>query len=388
MINYSRGLRIVMVVIIAMVVVGIAFDNTTDKILFLSVFFCSILNDFVRRKVVKKQSLYIVSFVMSIVIAGTMKYFFFSLMDGYLYILLIEVLFHNKTKLPIYLLPLHFLAFFASDFLMIPLDNDSQNLLSLFGNDLLYYLLGLCIMLSVREILIQKDKMQLLNTELNNKNVQLEKYQSKLKELALIAERNRVAQELHDSLGHTLMAIRMNVKVLEKLNHNNTEKENRIIQSLDEIIQDGISQLRETVFQLKNDNETKPLKSSLQVMIDHLSVNGEAKIYLDFNDRVDECLPEIKDAIYKAVKEGITNAISHGKASIIRINISEDNERIHLTIADNGSGCSEIKKSFGLQGIDQRFSALDGHTSYKSEMNSGFIFQADIPIYKRETSKQ
>ncbi len=381
--NYNLGLRAAMVVMITIVFVGIAFDNTDIKIIFFVIFFCSILNDFYRRKYVKKQSLYIISFLMSTIIAGTMKWFFLSLMDGYLYILLIEALFRNKKELPIYLLPPHFVAFFTSDFFIILLDGNNQSLFSMFGNDLLYYLLGLLIMLSIREILIQKNKMQILNNELNNKNVQMEEYQNKLSELALSAERNRVAQELHDSLGHTLMAVRMNIKVLERLNHNDTEKEKKIINSLDEIVQDGINQLRETVFQLKNDNETKSLKSSLQEMIDYLSLNGESQIYLDFNDIVDECLPEIRDAIYKAVKECITNSIRHGKANRIKICISEDNKLIHLNITDNGVGCSKIEKSFGLQGIEQRFSALHGQTSYKSEGDKGFIFQANVPIFKR-----
>jgi Signal transduction histidine kinase len=378
-----------MVVIFAMTFVRIAFDDTTIRMPFLLAFLVSLINDFIRRKFVKKKFLYIISFLLSIVVAGTMKYFFFSLMDGYLYILLIEVLFRDKTKLSIYLLPLHFLSFFASDFLMIPFHSNFQSFTASLGNDLLYYLLGLCIMLSVREVLIQKDQMQLLNTDLNNKNQLLEKYQDKLKELALIAERNRVAQELHDSLGHTLMAIRMNVKVLEKLNQNNTDKEQQILQSLDDIVQDGIIQLRETVFELKNDSETnKTLKSSLQEMIEHISINGEAMIYLDFNDLAENSLPEIKDAIYKAVKECITNAIRHGKAREIKINLSEDNEYIYLTIADNGSGCSKVKESFGLKGIAERFSALDGHTSYQSELNHGFVFQAYVPLVKRESGNQ
>lgn len=386
--DYNWYLRIARIVITASVFAVIAFGSSASKLLFLLAFLCSIVNDYARKRFIKLHSLYVVSLLLSMLIAGTMKYFVSSIMDGYLYILLIEILFRNTEKRSCYLLPPHLLAFLASDLLRISFPHYNASLLSSFGYDLLYYLLGLFIILSVRQIFIQKDQMQKLNADLNSKNEQLEQYQSKLQELALSAERNRVAQELHDSLGHTLMAIRMNIKVLEILNHSDPDKEKKIIQSLDAIVQDGIQQLRETVFHLKNDSEIKYLELSLQEMIGQISANGEIKIQLEFDDKVDECLPEVKDVVYKTVKECLTNSIRHGKAKVIIIRIAEARDRIYLKIEDDGIGCKAIQKSFGLRGIDDRLSTLGGHTSYESSVNQGFFFQADFPVYKRESIKQ
>ncbi len=382
--NYGKYLRIVMLVILAMVFVGIAFDNTAGKTFFLLLFLLGVMNDFVRKRFVKKQPLYLLSFLLSAVIAGILKYFFSELMDGYLYLLMIEGLFREKTKTPVYLLAPHFLAFFAGYFFRF----HNMELLNALGSGLLSYLLGLCIVLSVREAVIQRDQVNALNVELSDKNQQLLQYQSQLKEMALNAERNRVAQELHDSLGHTLMAIRMNVKVLEKVGHSDQDKEDRIISNLDQIVQDGINQLRETVFQLKREAEKKPLKTSLLEMIDQLSASGGTEINLECDDCVDECLPEIKDAVYKAVKEGITNAVRHGKASKISILISVEDGHIRMRISDNGRGCDVIKKSYGLHGIEERFTAWNGHISYESKRGQGFVITADVPIYKYESAEK
>lgn len=381
--NYGSYLRIVMLVIVLMVFAGIAFGNAAGKTFFLLLFLFGVFNDFIRKHFLKKHPLYLLSFLLSAAIAGVLKYFFSELMDGYLYLLMIEILFREKTKTPVYLLAPHILAFFGGYFFRFR----NMELLNSLGGGLLSYLLGLCIVLSVREAIIQRDQVNALNTQLSSKNQQLLQYQSQLKELALNAERNRVAQELHDSLGHTLMAIRMNIKVLEKIGHSDPDKEDRIIRSLDEIVQNGISQLRETVFQLKNEAEKKPLKSSLREMIDQLSANGGAEIDLEYDDRVDECLPEIKDALYKAGKEGITNAVRHGKASKISVSISAKDNAVQMRISDNGCGCDEIKKSYGLQGIEERFAAWDGHISYKSKRGQGFVITAEVPIYKHESEK-
>ena len=122
-------------------------------------------------------------------------------------------------------------------------------------------------------------------------------------------------------------------------------------------------------------------------MIGRLSENGGTRIELECDDRVDECLPEFKDAVYKAVKEGITNSVRHGKASKIRVSVSVREEQIHMKISDNGCGCDEIKKSYGLQGIEERFAAWDGHISYQSKKGQGFVITADVPIFEHKSEK-
>lgn len=88
---------------------------------------------------------------------------------------------------------------------------------------------------------------------------------------------------------------------------------------------------------------------------------------------------EIKDCIYKTVQESITNGIKHGKATLFSLAIHKSPRQISLLIANNGTGCREVIKSNGIQGIEQRIHALGGTVQFDSNQDSGFKVQANIP---------
>ena len=85
-----------------------------------------------------------------------------------------------------------------------------------------------------------------------------------------------------------------------------------------------------------------------------------------------------EDIIYRIVQESITNAIRHGKADRIRIQIGRQYNMLTIRIQDNGKGCSEIHKGFGLHHMEERLKLLQGSLEYNGE--HGFTVKAEIPI--------
>lgn len=379
--KYNRYIEIVKIILVATIFKEIIFQDVNFKNLLILVFAISLLNDFIRRRIIKQNNLmYIASILFSTVIAGILKYYVGSVAEGYFYICLIETLFKDKTKNSVGLVAVNYILFIVSELLKIWLKNSGE--FSIAASDIFYYLMGTFIVISVKELLRQKDQLQELNLELCEKNKLLEQQKSQLKELSIAEERNRLAQELHDSLGHALVAINMHLKVLEKLKSADNKKVDEILKTLDSITQSSIVQLRKTVYKLKSDNSTKQLKKALEEIIDMLGIDANIKICMEFDDEVERNSPEIKAAIYKSIRECLTNTIKYAKASKVKVIVYEGDNHIHIEVSDDGLGCSKIKKSYGIIGIEERISGLGGHTDFESKEKCGFAFRAVIPIIK------
>ena len=83
------------------------------------------------------------------------------------------------------------------------------------------------------------------------------------------------------------------------------------------------------------------------------------------------------------IQESITNAVRHGKAKKIWINLNRIDEELHLVIKDNGIGCENIKSGFGMKHIKERIDMLRGTVSFEGQ--DGFTVTACIPIRWGET---
>ncbi|MGL4990811.1 MAG: sensor histidine kinase [Sarcina sp.] len=226
-------------------------------------------------------------------------------------------------------------------------------------------------------VLRKKNKVTVyeMNKELKAQNEKLQDYAQKLEEMTILNERTRVAQELHDSLGHYLMAISMHLDILDKINKD--DKVSTVIQKTKILTKDGISELRKTVFELKELKDSNILSTSIESLTKNLSTLNEIEFNVDIDEKIEKFSPFIKDIIYKTVQEAITNGIKHGHANKFMINISIS-DKIRFSIENNGSTPKDILKSNGLKGIEERLSLARGDVKFISE--NGFKIICSIPI--------
>lgn len=375
--KYGKSFLYIKNIAICYVFFQIAFYSSNSRILLIAIFTISILNDFFRKRKLKSSNFFVVSMIFSILIGAILKYSFGNIANIYMYISLVEILFWKKTIIPFLLISVHGTCFLFIDLILYFLNTKNGGAFLLY--DVFDYILGFCILMLIREQIRQREKFEELNGELLLKNQLLEKQRHQLEELAVMKDRNRMAQDLHDSLGHTLMAINMHLKVLEKQDKNTDEKVQQIMKSLNEIVQSGIVQLRDTVYRLKNKTATRSLKEELDKIVEKIRVDDSIIVQVDFDENVEE-EPEVEDVIFKSVRECLTNTVRHAQASLIQIKIYKEEGRINIEVSDNGKGSEEVNKSYGLQGIENRIKKLGGSVSFISELGKGFIFRADIPI--------
>lgn len=217
------------------------------------------------------------------------------------------------------------------------------------------------------------------NEQLKQMNVRLRDYAEKAEKITEIRERNRLAREIHDTIGHALTGITAGVDACITMVDVSPEVTKQQLMLISDVARQGIKDVRRSVNKLRPDVlESLPLEEALSKMIRETSTATHTEIV--FNNHVGQMKfsPDEEDAVYRVIQEGITNAIRHGKAMQIFVTITRKEKWLTLTVHDTGIGCKTIKKGFGLQHIQERVDLLGGEVSYDG--SDGFTIVAKIPI--------
>ena len=242
-----------------------------------------------------------------------------------------------------------------------------------------------CIIIIVsKEEIIEKNlelnkRLEIANTDLQRTNEELEKSLMDNARLAEIRERNRIAREIHDTLGHTLTGLAAGIDACIALAGDDKPALRNQLDLLSKVSRNGIKDIRMSVSSLRPDApERLNLKNAIEELVENTKRVAGVNINLDcdiINLKFDE---DEEMAIYRIVQESLTNAIRHGKAKNIDVSIKKNYGSINLLICDDGIGCEDIKAGFGLRHIRERVNMLKGQVNFGSE--EGFKVEAMIPI--------
>ena len=228
-------------------------------------------------------------------------------------------------------------------------------------------------------ILSLNEKLNMTNDELKQANVQLEKYAKESEKAAETRERNRLAREIHDTLGHSLTGIATGIEACTTLMDVAPEATKEQLRVIAEIARQGITDVRRSVKALRPDAlEKMDLEKALEQMINETRCATSVEILYQCTAGLNCFNADEEDIIYRIVQESITNAIRHGKARQIQIDIERDFNILKIRIADNGIGCKNIEKGFGLHHMEERLGLLKGSLTYHGE--NGFVVEAQVPI--------
>ncbi|KHD38395.1 histidine kinase [Clostridium acetobutylicum] len=309
------------------------------------------------------------------IIISTIVYAFiwlFGHCDNIYYFIILDDIFEIKADFKKKLL----VAIHASAFMMVTLKNlifknyDSHEIISSIAYSIIIYVAILFVFIFIHKFKDERDKLKILNSNLIE-------YSFNEREFLLSEERNRISQELHDSIGHSLMALSMNIKYLKAIkNRSNINEE---LDNMDKVIKESVQTLRSTVYNLKKLDECCDLKKEVYDIIKKFNRLDIVKINFDCASDIEKSPTTIKNTLIKTIKEGITNSLKHGNPTEINVTLTLVNSYIKLIIQDNGVGCQNIKPSAGLNGIKKRIKALNGKVTFESKARKGFTIETEIP---------
>lgn len=222
-------------------------------------------------------------------------------------------------------------------------------------------------------------KLNLANEKLEVMNVQLKDYAVKIESMAETRERNRLAREIHDTLGHALTGISVGIDACLTTIDISTEVTKKQLNVIADVARQAIKDVRRSVKKLRPDAlENSGLEDALNNMISQISKVTKTEVFFNANIKSLKFGHDEEDTIYRIVQEGITNAIRHGQATEIYINMIRRDKQLNITIRDNGGGCANITKGFGLRHIEERVKLLNGTLEYDGD--DGFFITVNIPI--------
>lgn len=346
--------------------------NRVGLIIYAGLLVLVIINDYLRYKHLYKSSrtVFYVSIIVSIGLGSVLTFFVGGNITIYLFMILVDIAFLKDVKALKYLYTINALAIiFVPLFRFAWLDGISilQVILESPRDFLMMVILVLFSSASVfsyRALLIEKNRVEKLNKE--------------IEKLTISKERNRVAQEIHDNIGHNLIALNMNLDVLSNMVDSENEIK-EIVVKCQSLTKDSMENLRRAVYALKDESIFENFSRSLEELRQNIADNSNIQIEYDIDPKIEDFSPEYKNILYTTIKESITNSIKHGKANKVNIDI-EVGDRIQMRIKDNGIGCEEIVKGNGLVGIEERISRVNGQIRFITEKNKGFRTEIILPI--------
>ncbi len=231
----------------------------------------------------------------------------------------------------------------------------------------------------------EKERIRLLNEKLEEANQRLRAYAIEVAHMAETRERNRLAREIHDTLGHALTGIAAGLDACIITLEVAPELTKQQLNKIRDAARKGITDVRRSVKKLRPDDlERLPFQEALLEMTKDYSASSGMEITFDIFSWSDNLRQDQEDVIYRVLQESITNAKRHGQATKVKITIGGNENYLLIVIADNGRGCENVKQGFGLKHMRERLELLHGTIHYWSD--EGFIVEAMIPL-NREVNK-
>ena len=210
-------------------------------------------------------------------------------------------------------------------------------------------------------------------------NQLLRDHASQVEELATTKERNRLAREIHDSVGHYLTVVNVQIGAARTVLDQNRSRALDHLSKAQSLTQEGLAEVRHSVAALRaSPTESRPLPEALTALVDQWRAAG---LNADFrtSGNVRTLTPQTNLTLYRAGQEALTNVAKHANATTVNVRLNYSDDRIRLTVKDNGVGPSESEGGFGLLGIRERVQLLNGSVRVTTDAGKGFILQVEVP---------
>lgn len=176
--------------------------------------------------------------------------------------------------------------------------------------------------------------------------------EDEIKQLATIVERERIARDLHDILGHTLSSIILKADLAEKLlARQHTDAAQQQLSELSQIARDALSQVRQSVSGYKHQG----LSAEITKLLSRLRDAGFQAVLTGDIPQLDA---RRETALILALTELVTNVIRHSKGDSCRLSFLQQGAEFTICLHDNGQN-SEIKEGNGILGLRERLAAID-----------------------------
>jgi signal transduction histidine kinase len=251
--------------------------------------------------------------------------------------------------------------------------------------------LGLALF-TMRRILKLEDQARLQYVEVAEARTQLTELSARLVQ-AQESERRSLSRELHDEVGQALSAVLIELRNLSAgLAIRPEEQSRRHVETIKGLVEGTVRVVRNMALLLRpsmlDDLGLIPaLKWQAREASKRTSMDVTVEVAVDVEPDSDDLPDEYKTCIYRVVQEALHNCARHSHASAVRIRVEQEQDRLLLTIQDDGRGFDTGQtKGLGLLGIQERVARLRGHCEVQSKPGNGTKLWVELPFTGKNRS--
>jgi two-component system NarL family sensor kinase len=217
------------------------------------------------------------------------------------------------------------------------------------------------------------------HVELDSARRRMQDYALQVEYQAQIEERNRIAKDIHDDLGHRLIRVKMMSEAALHLFDADTARARSTVEQMRDQLQDSMELMRRTVRRLAADGE----KDVRQYALDRLVEESAAALGISVSFRVTghprPLYPSMELILFRNAQEAITNAVRHGNATTVAVTLEFLTAYVALTVSNNGSLPDEpIEAGLGMKGMRERIALIGGQMDW--EKSEQFSITTTLPL--------
>lgn len=203
--------------------------------------------------------------------------------------------------------------------------------------------------------------------------------------LAVEQERNRIAQEVHDTTGHTLTMIQSLLRLMRaQMKTGTPESQDAVYEYMaqaQELVTGGIRELRCSINEMRQEKET----TVTGTVADLAGRVKEIPVEVEIQGEDGQAYTGLAPVVYGILREAITNCLKYAAASRMDVIVKFEKDSLKLFIFDDGCGCESIRESNGIRGIRERAAKTGGTVRFFSAAGEGFQIYVNLPVKEQET---
>ena len=200
--------------------------------------------------------------------------------------------------------------------------------------------------------------------------------------LAADLERTRIARDIHDSVGHTLTTLNIQLELAQVLHSQKPEQASQALDRAKNLSAQSLQDIRRAVSTMRHGKFDLTLAlGDLVEQVKRIWEQTGSTVQISSHINLPELPLQVSQQLFLVVKEGLTNIQKHSNASVVMLSTMTTAETVTIQLSDNGVGFSldEPVSGFGLQGMRERIQLLNGQMAVQSTLGKGTVIEVTIP---------
>lgn len=213
-----------------------------------------------------------------------------------------------------------------------------------------------------------------------NQRLETERLSREVQSLATELERTRIAREIHDSLGHTLTSLNIQLDIARKLHGRDPGKSNDAVEIAKQLASQSLADVRMALQSIRESSDFN-FENALQDLLNDVKKRQDS-MDVELKLNLQHVPPSVGFQVFRVIQECLTNVQKHADASEVRIEVEQSGENLKLNVSDNGRGMPSDTQhtGFGIRGMRERIESMNGTVAISAQPNKGTSINVSIPV--------